>query len=169
MIFAKRALLPSGWVGNVRVTVDGGRIASVTAGAAPAAGDARVDTLLPALPFSLAEYNFYRAAQHGLEARLVWPDPSQTGCRERPVSGLLEDLLPLAREGLRSIGVEEQEAARYLDVIERRLAARQTGASWQRGASRRLEAALGREQAAREMLAQYYELSMSNLPVSEWK
>ena len=109
----------------------------------------QVDTLLPALPFSLAEYNFYRAAQHGLEARLVWPDPSQTGCRERPVSGLLEDLLPLAREGLRSIGVEEQEAARYLDVIERRLAARQTGASWQRGASRRLEAALGREQAAR--------------------
>lgn len=129
----------------------------------------QVNTLLPALPFSLAEYNFYRAAQHGLEARLVWPDPSQTGCRERPVSGLLEDLLPLAREGLRSIGVEEQEAARYLDVIERRLAARQTGASWQRGASRRLEAALGREQAAREMLAQYYELSMSNLPVSEWK
>ena len=37
----------------------------------------QVDTLLPALPFSLAEYNFYRAAQHGLEARLVWRIPAR--------------------------------------------------------------------------------------------
>lgn len=80
MIFAKRALLPSGWVGNVRVTVDGGRIASVTAGAAPAAGDARVDTLLPALANlhshafqrAMAGMTEYRAA--GRESFWTWRD-----------------------------------------------------------------------------------------------
>lgn len=60
MIFAKRALLPSGWAGNVRVTVDRGRIAAVAPGQAPVAGDATVDTLLPALS-NLHSHTFQRA------------------------------------------------------------------------------------------------------------
>ena len=43
MIFAKRALLPSGWARDVRVSVDAGRIAGVAAGTAAEPGDAQVD------------------------------------------------------------------------------------------------------------------------------
>lgn len=46
MIFARTALLPDGWQRDVRVTVAGGRIASVVAGAVPQAGDHGVDGLV---------------------------------------------------------------------------------------------------------------------------
>lgn len=48
-IFSKRARLASGWAANVAVTVEGGVIAGIQAGADHRAGDIAVDTLLPAL------------------------------------------------------------------------------------------------------------------------
>jgi len=80
MIFAKRALLPSGWAGNVRVTVAGGRIEAVAAGVDPEPGDCRVDTLLPALSNlhshafqrAMAGMTEYRAA--GRESFWTWRD-----------------------------------------------------------------------------------------------
>jgi formiminoglutamate deiminase len=68
MIFARRALLPSGWAENVRVTFDGGRIGTVVAGAAAAAGDPRVDVLLPALA-NLHSHAFQRAMAGRTEVR----------------------------------------------------------------------------------------------------
>ena len=57
-IFAKTALLPDGWARDVLVTLDRGRIAAVTPGAAPQ-GDV-VDCLLPA-PVNLHSHTFQRA------------------------------------------------------------------------------------------------------------
>lgn len=48
-LWAARALLPDGWAGDVRITLAQGRIASVQPGTAPAAGDSRVERLLPGL------------------------------------------------------------------------------------------------------------------------
>ena len=125
----------------------------------------QVDTLPPALPFSLAEYNFYRAAQHGLEARLVWPIPARP-VAARPVSGLEDPLL--AREGLRARSGSRSRGGSHLDVIERRLAARQTGARAGSAAHQSGWRLHGREQAAREMLAQLRAEHVEP-PVSEWK
>jgi gamma-glutamyl:cysteine ligase YbdK (ATP-grasp superfamily) len=98
----------------------------------------RMDELLPALPFSLAEYNFYRAAQHGLAARLVWPSARQHGLRDASVSDILAEMLPVADDGLRALGVAQAERDRYLGVIDSRLSVRRTGASWQRDTVQRL-------------------------------
>jgi formimidoylglutamate deiminase len=58
VIHAEQALLPSGWARDVRVTVEGGRIAAVAEGAAPE-GE-RVGLLLPA-PANLHCHAFQRA------------------------------------------------------------------------------------------------------------
>ena len=128
----------------------------------------QINALLPALPFTLAEYNFYRAAQDGLAAKLVWPDPQQTGCHEQSAADLLKRYLPLAHDGLRAIGVSDTEACAYLAVIEQRLARGQTGARWQRDTVHQLETQHPPERAARDMLARYHEHSLSNTPVGEW-
>ncbi len=60
MIHAKRALLPDGWAGDVRITLKDGLIRSVTRNAAPEAADHSVDTLLPA-PGNLHSHAFQRA------------------------------------------------------------------------------------------------------------
>ncbi|MEZ5798156.1 MAG: formimidoylglutamate deiminase [Paracoccaceae bacterium] len=59
-IFAGAALLPEGWVRNVRITLDGGRIAQVRAGAAAGTGDVSVDALVPGMA-NLHSHAFQRA------------------------------------------------------------------------------------------------------------
>ena len=129
----------------------------------------RIDEILPAIPFNIAEYNFYRAAQHGLDARLVWPEFGQSGCREQPVCAIIEQLLPVASQGLAMIGVSVDESARYLGVIERRLQRRQTGAIWQRNMLARLKQKMPLDAALHQLLEVFIDYSAENLPVAEWQ
>jgi len=73
MIFARRALLQTGWARDVRLTLAAGRIATITPDAAPAPQDARVDTLLPALA-NLHSHSFQRAMAGLTERRAAGRD-----------------------------------------------------------------------------------------------
>jgi hypothetical protein len=128
----------------------------------------QLNELLPAIPFHIAEYNFYRAAQHGLDAKLVWPEPNQSGYREQSMCSIIARLLPLAREGLDSIGVSAGESRQYLGVIEQRLARRQTGAIWQRNMLAKLKKTMPPEAALHQLLELFIGYSTQNLPVAEW-
>ncbi|MEL7045332.1 MAG: glutamate--cysteine ligase [Pseudomonadota bacterium] len=146
----------------------------MVAGAALMLGLARalrddMDRLAAALPFNLAEYNFYRAAQQGLNARVVWPRLRQQGLRDVPLTQVLEELLPRADDGLRHLGVSQAERDRYLSVIDARLAVRRNGAEWQRRCLHRLvDEGQGKAAALGQMLERYIEHSGENLPVAEW-
>ncbi len=128
----------------------------------------QINELLPGLPFARAEYNFYRAAQHGLEAKLLWPQRGRSDYRERGASEIIASVLPLARAGLESIGLAPEEASYYVDIIEQRLQRRQTGATWQRNMLARLRQRLPLQEALHELLEVYMEHSESNLPVAQW-
>lgn len=129
----------------------------------------RMPALMPALPFHLAEYNFYRAAQNGLDAQLVWPGSKQRGLRERPLAEILRELLPCANEGLTALGVGRGERDRYLGVIDARLAKRLNGARWQRACTESLLVrGVNKERALAGMLERYRELSAANVPLLEW-
>ncbi len=128
----------------------------------------RIEELLPAIPFGIAEYNFYRAAQHGLDARLVWPGFEQSGFAEQSICSIIAELLPLARQGLDAIGVSASESSRYLGVIEQRLARRQTGAIWQQRTLAKLRQRLPLEASLHELLEEFIRHSMDNRPVAEW-
>lgn len=67
VIHAKTALLPEGWARDVRVTLAGGRIVSVEAGAGQGAAET-VDCLLPAM-VNLHSHAFQRAMAGMTEAR----------------------------------------------------------------------------------------------------
>lgn len=72
-IFAKRARLPAGWVRDVSVRVDGGRIEAVEANSAQSATAVRVDALLPALG-NLHSHSFQRAMAGMTEFRTAGRD-----------------------------------------------------------------------------------------------
>ncbi len=128
----------------------------------------RINQLLPALPFRGADYNFHRAAQFGLGARLVWPRETQSGCQEQSVITLLEEMLPYAKQGLESIGIAAAEADRYLGVIRQRLERRQTGAIWQQRKLALLRREMSLDQALHSLLEEYHEHSLAGEPVAEW-
>lgn len=67
-IFAREALLPSGWATAVRITFDSGAINSVEAGSTPQPGDERVAILLPAMP-NLHSHAFQRGMAGLAETR----------------------------------------------------------------------------------------------------
>lgn len=127
-----------------------------------------IDELLPALPFRMAEYNFHRAAQHGLDARIIWPQAKQLRCKEQPVCAVIERMLPVADEGLAGIGVDRKDIDLYLGVIENRLRTGQTGASWQLAMLNKLYGSHRRDAAQKQMLEIYMENSRSHQPVAEW-
>ena len=128
----------------------------------------RINELLPALSFQMAEYNFYRAAQSGLGARLVWPQPGQSGCVERAVSEIISELLPCAQQGLDSLGIASEESRRYLSVIETRLQCQQTGSIWQQKRLAKLKEKLPLDRALHQMLEDFMVNSESNTPVAQW-
>lgn len=72
-LFAKAALLPSGWARDVRLTLRAGTIHSVTPGAAPLPGDHRAEILLPGLP-NLHSHAFQRGFSGLTEHRGPTPD-----------------------------------------------------------------------------------------------
>jgi CBS domain-containing protein/gamma-glutamyl:cysteine ligase YbdK (ATP-grasp superfamily) len=77
--------------------------------------------------FDDARNNFLAAARHGIDSQLSWDGGEPT-----PADRLiLEELLPLAREGLEVPGLETENIDLYLGVIEERVRSRRTGARWQ--------------------------------------
>lgn len=83
------------------------------------------------LTFEQAKDNFYTAARYGLNARVVWPGSS--GATERSIRELIVDeLLPLAHEGLESVSIPADEIDEYLGIIAARVDSGQNGSAWQR-------------------------------------
>jgi len=118
--------------------------------------------------FERAQANFYRAAQHGLDATLYWPPAPGAGSRPTRARDLVLRLVPSARAGLEDAGVDPEEAAAVLRPLEARAASGRTGAVWQRAVLDRLEPRLGRDAALAEMLELYLRGSESGEPVHRW-
>lgn len=126
--------------------------------------------LLAAFPFGSADHSFYRAAQSGLSATLLWPDLAG-GRSPRLVEArvLVDELLPIAERGLVGAGVDSSEASRLLGVIADRVAGGQTGARWQRAVVADLEASgADRPTALARMLERYIDHCANGDPVSKW-
>lgn len=130
----------------------------------------RVDDLLPALPFAYAEYNFYRAAQQGLDALLLWPSSQLTTPSPVEVAAhhAVLTALPLAAEGLAALGVDDDEGARLLAVIRARVESGITPARWQRRTLERLLDTHARNEALSLLLERYLENAATERPIHEW-
>lgn len=127
-----------------------------------------MEAFMPAFPFEYAEWNFYRAAQHGLDARLLWPADAAPSPLPMSARSLVARHLPSAMRGLQSLGVDGAEARRLLAVIEGRLETGMTGARWQRTTLDRCLTHLERRDALACMMEGYIERSTTGRPVHEW-
>jgi hypothetical protein len=127
--------------------------------------------LLPGFPFACAERNFYRAAQQGLAAELLWPvDP---GAPPQPLLArdLLPSLIERAQRGLRAAGVDAGEVRARLDTFAARVESGVTGARWQRRCLADLELrrpAPDRPRALALMLQRYMAQAATGRPVHTW-
>ncbi|MDD1783634.1 glutamate--cysteine ligase [Enterovibrio sp. ZSDZ35] len=126
-----------------------------------------LDRLMDLLPFEFAKYNFYRAAQYGVNANILWESSNGT-LQEYPLVDVLAKLLPGVADSLVQLGVSRQEADMLMVVIEHRLAKRQNGASWQLNTLIELERKYDAREALSRMFGLYQKQYLSGAPVSQW-
>ncbi len=114
--------------------------------------------------FDVARGNFLAAAREGLAANLMW-----FGGREHPAPTLLLDvLLPIAHEGLESMGVDPADSERYLGVVERRIKSGYTGSRWQTGSMYGMKQQGELGQRLNSLTAAMVARQETGQPVSEW-
>lgn len=119
------------------------------------------------LPFRSVEHNFYRAAQLGPEASLLFIGPD--GETKTEAAGFWAPLLiDRARRGLRDVGIEDAEIDRYLPVFAARAELGRTGARWQRRRLAELGYRLGAWETLSRMFDEYRARSAEGAPVHTW-
>ena len=88
----------------------------------------RYDDITEVINFPHVKSNFVAAAREGLASQFAWLE----GRNQVPAHELiLEELLPLAEDGLRTAGIDEDDIDRYLGLLEQRVRTGQTGSQWQ--------------------------------------
>jgi hypothetical protein len=154
--------LPAG--PSVRDTVaNAAFLVGLTLGLAP-----RMDEFTAGFTFGHARRNFYEAARFGLDSELLWPEAVAPSPRSIGARALALRLLPEARQGLLSGGVEAAEADAWLAIIAARAASGITGAVWQRSAYAGALQHHPPHEALRLMLESYLAHSERDLPVHTW-
>ena len=128
-----------------------------------------IDDYLAQMPFRYAEYNFYRAAQHGLDAKILWPAGPGAALREVPLLEIVESLLPVAEQGLRRLAIADSDITQFMGVICERLAARTNGARWQKRRLQALETYHNKDSACRLLTLEYLANARSCAPVAQWQ
>jgi len=120
------------------------------------------------LSFDNAKENFFTAARHGLNARLKWLDGKSISA----TSLILNELLPLARAGLKDARVDSSDFDKYFGVLEERVRSGQTGAQWMLDSLVSVKRHMGHEpndMRTRILTSVILARQKENKPVHEWK
>ena len=116
------------------------------------------------MAFDDAKMNFFRAARHGLDAQFSWLD----GQTYSACSLILNNLLPLARQGLRNSNVATEDIDRYLGIIEDRAHSRQTGASWIMKSLAAMESSTSKDARQRNLTSAMLASQKKGQPIHCW-
>jgi len=117
------------------------------------------------LSFDDAKENFFAAARHGLNAQLRWLDGKSLSATFL----ILNELLPLARAGLKQSNVESIDIDKYLGVLEERVRSGQTGAQWMLNSLTALNDSEPIDMRTRTLTAAILARQKEGKPVHEWK
>ncbi|MFT5997742.1 MAG: CBS domain-containing protein [Neolewinella sp.] len=116
------------------------------------------------MSFADAKDNFVKAAQFGIDTQLTWFNNRKISCCDL----ILEELLPIAKDGLRSKGIVEEDIERYLGVIEGRAKAHRNGARWLLQAYTKLEAEVNQDEGLTVITSAMIKNQMTEKPVHTW-
>ncbi len=117
------------------------------------------------MKFDDAKANFFAAARYDLHAQLTWLDNKTISA----ATLIREQLLPLARQGLKSANVESGDVEKYLGIIGERVTSRQTGSRWILKSLTALEGLESKDLCHRELSACMLRNQKEGHPVHKWE
>ena len=125
----------------------------------------KVDDIRELLTFADAKSNFLAAARDGIRAQMNWFNDTHLPAKEL----VLEQLLPLAREGLQEAGIDGDDIDRYLGVIHDRVSLRRTGSRWALESLETMKDRGTMDQRMRCVVNSMVSQQSTGKPISEWE
>lgn len=116
------------------------------------------------LDFDDARMNFIAASKLGLDTKFKWVGEK----RYNAVDLIINELLPIAKKGLEKAGVHNGDISSYLDIIEERTDAAQTGSYWMVKSFNSLMKEVSREQALTAVTNAMIKNQRKGEPVHKW-
>ncbi len=125
----------------------------------------KYEDITQVLRFSDVANNFLNSTRIGLEAKFHWTDHKVITASKL----ILEELLPIARDGLLQEGLDSQDIDRYLGVIEERTISKQTGAKWAIKSITEMDENILPDEKVRSITSEMIVNQKTDEPVHKWK
>lgn len=126
---------------------------------------ARYGDITQRMDFDVAKNNFVKASVHGLDTKLFWLDNKSYAAADL----ILNELLPIANEGLKLQKIDKKERDEYLGIIEERVRKVRTGSYWQLKSFNKLIKQANKEEVLAAITASTIINQKDNMPVHHWE
>ncbi len=117
------------------------------------------------LNFADVKANFMAAAREGIRAQQIWFDERQMTAQEL----ILEVLLPMARQGLETSGIAEEDIETYLGTLQKRVERRRTGARWHLESLEKMRGKASQHECLRALTSSMIEQQSSGRIIADWE
>jgi len=117
------------------------------------------------MEFDDAHDNFWASAREGLNARFTWVDGKMVDAKHL----ILDELLPIAREGMLERGIDSSDIDHYLGVVQERVEAEMTGSQWLLKSLAGMKNKGTRWERVHALVAGSVARQKTDLPVHEWE
>jgi len=117
------------------------------------------------MSFEDARDNFGKAARFGIDSKFTWFNDRKVTC----VDLILNELLPIARKGLKKRKVAQKDIDLYLGIIQERAECHMNGARWQLRSYTELIKKSTRDEALTVLTAAIIKNQQSGIPGHKWE
>lgn len=125
----------------------------------------KYDDITQHISFEDVRDNFGKAAKFGIDSKFTWFKDKKISASDL----VLNEILPMAREGLKNNKVDKNDIAKYLDVIQERAESHMNGARWQLRTYTKFLKETNRDEALCALTAAIVKNQEDGLPVHKWE
>ncbi|MEX2633841.1 MAG: CBS domain-containing protein, partial [Balneolales bacterium] len=116
------------------------------------------------MKFEDAKINVLKAARYGLGTQFKWVDGQEISAQDL----IVNELIPIARQGLKKGGVHSDDINGYLNIIKKRVTTGQTGSQWMFDAWSELDSNENADTKTMMITKAILQRQNQNKPVHEW-
>lgn len=117
------------------------------------------------MDFDDAQGNFTQAARSGLQTQFKWVDGKIISSQKL----ILNELIPIAKSGLKKFNINHQDIQKYLEIIVKRVETGKTGSQWILDSYAKLKKEGTKEEALIATTSAIFERQRIGKPVHDWE
>ncbi|MFT4536891.1 MAG: CBS domain-containing protein/gamma-glutamylcysteine synthetase [Saprospiraceae bacterium] len=124
-----------------------------------------IEDIRELMSFEDARDNFGKAARFGIDSKFTWFNDRKVTC----VDLIINELLPIARKGLKKRKVAQKDIDLYLGIIQERAESHMNGARWQLRSYTELIKKSTRDEALTVLTSAMIKNQQSGIPGHKWE